>query len=267
MKKHLKNSIAAVAMLAGGATAALADQTYTLDPMAVSTQSAGGGLFATQFGAPSAIIAPKNTGFVAAQLVDPRGGIKGSDKDGDISFGYTLGNPVSGVGVMLGMDITSVKADKDFGDSGSFSLTLSRMLHAGPNSVTFGAITGSGLGGWGSQKNNERASAYVTQMRFYDMGGKTLPVMWTLGYGQDAKYVGNGTSTKEDGFFWAFGVGATDFMSVSMSGTENQANFGLGFRIPGVDGLSMSLGQYDITNNTNRTQTALSVAYSMKFGK
>lgn len=264
--KSITTSIAAVAIVAAGASAALADSTVYTDPITLSTQSAGGGLFATQFGAPSAIIAPKNTGFVAAQLVDPRGGIKGADKDGDISFGYTLGNPVSGVGVQLGLDITSVKTDKHFGDSGSFSIAFSRLLTAGPNSVTFGAISGSGLGAWGAQKGNESASIYVTQMRFYETGGKTLPVMWTLGYGSEAKYVGGAKGT-DPGAFWALGVGATDFMSISLSGTEKQVNAGIGLRIPGVEGLSMSLGQYDIANKTKRTQTAFSVSYSMQFGK
>ncbi|MCT4557672.1 MAG: hypothetical protein N4A61_06390 [Pelagimonas sp.] len=234
--------------------------------MVLSTQSAQGGLFASQFGAPSAITAPKNTGYVALTGTNPRGGIKGNPGDGDLSFGYALGNPVSGVGVTVGVDVTGLEP---FGDSGSFSLTFSRLLHAGQNSVTFGAISGSGIGGWGDQKGNERGSIFFTHMTQLQMGETAVPFMATLGYGQDAKFkggTGKNRAKKENGVFWAMGVGVTDFMSFSLSGTDNQVNAGVGLRIPGVDGLSVSLGQYDLANKHDRTQTALTVSYAYRFG-
>ena len=81
-----------------------------------------------------------------------------------------------------------------------------------------------------------------------------------------AASVGNGTGNKEDGVFWGMGVGVAEFMSFSVSGTENQVNAGVGLRIPGVDGLNITVGQYDVSNKHKRTQTAISVSYSIRFG-
>jgi hypothetical protein len=252
--------------LAPVAAAAEAPLSFGSD-YALSTQGSGGGLFATLFGTNSAIISPKNTGSVIVTWVDPSQGVAGRGSDGDISLSYTLGNPVSGVGVEMGLDITSISTN-DFGDSGSFSLTFSRLIAVGNNSATFIGLSGSGLGGWGEDANNERGSIMVTQLRALPTGGgRTVPFIWTLGYGTEVKY--NDTNPfrpKEDGFYWGMGVGMTDWLSGSVSGTENQVNVGFGLRIPGVDGLEMSVGQYDVFDNNDRTQTAVSVKYSYQFG-
>lgn len=229
-----------------------------------SERNGGSGLFATQFGTPSAITAPKGTVYAAAIYVTPRAGIAGNGGDGDLSFGVAAGNPVSGIGLNFGLDITGIDP---LADAGSLSITASRLLVAGERSVTFGALSGSGLAGWGVQSGQERFSGLITQWRSLNFGAQEVPFMWTIGYGQDAKYVGNGNTNKTDGVFWGAGIGVTDFLSFSLSGTDNQLNTGVGLRIPGVDGLGVTVGVYDVTDEHNRQQTSISVSYSTNFLK
>jgi len=83
-------------------------------------------------------------------------------------------------------------------------------------------------------------------------------VQLTLGYSNQASRAGiNGLN--EDGFFAGVGLGVTENLAISMSANETALNLGATATIPGVDGLSISAGVYDVTDNTNRQQFALTV--------
>lgn len=187
MKSDLNKVVGLALLLGTVSTSALADghsSTTTRD-------------FVTLFGAPSAIPAPLGTGYAALTYVTPREGISGKTADADVSVGFAVGNPVNGIGLTFGADVTGLDP---FGDAGSFSVQGSRLLGITETTATFGAISYSGFGGWGAQQGQEKLSMYVTT--FGTVGSANpAPYLVTVGYGQDAQYTGFGTGVLEDSFF------------------------------------------------------------------
>jgi len=58
------------------------------------------------------------------------------------------------------------------------------------------------------------------------------------------------------------GFGLTENLSASLSVSETTVNIGATATIPGVDGLAITAGFYDVADNAERQQFALSVGYS-----
>lgn len=215
----------------------------------------------TMFGADAAFLLPKGNMYFAGTLTDPRGGIAGADMDGSLAFGAGFGNPIDAVGVQVDVNITGTDP---LGDSGGLGLKLGRALVLQPNHVIFGSVAASNLAPWGdAAAGDTRWNVTVSGMTQID--GPTLihPVMWTVGYGSDAVLVTPGSSTTEEGFFAGVGIGVTKYLGVAVSGTENQLNAGIGLKVPGVEGLNVSFGVNDITDNMERKQKILSVSYSI----
>ncbi|MBP0483461.1 hypothetical protein [Sagittula salina] len=262
MKKLLTASTAALAIAVALSSSVMAE-TAAQGDYVLSTQSAGGPLFASIFGAPSAMTPPARTAFVSVSGANPRDGVQGNGWDYDMSYGYGFGNPFTAVGGMISLDITGTQP---YADAGSFSLAFSRAVAITQNSVTFVGVSGSGLGAWapsGVSAAKPAAAAMVSQ--YLTLGPSGYPVTWTVGYGERSNYVGS-TGLKDDGAFWGVGVGATSFMSLSVSGTENQVNAGANLAVPGLDGLSLAVGRYDLADKTDRQQDAFTISYSMKLG-
>ncbi|MCP3972035.1 MAG: hypothetical protein GY717_17260 [Rhodobacteraceae bacterium] len=159
-----------------------------------------------------------------------------------------------------GVDITGLDP---LGDAGSFSLQASRLLGITENSATFLGASYSGLLGWGAGADQEKASVYLTHFRTFDLGGSPVPVLGTIGYGQNVRYTGYNTGVMENGLFWGAGVGVSSFLSASLSGTDNQLNAGVGIRIPGLERVSISAGYYDVTDNVGRRQASVTVGYGI----
>ena len=227
--------------------------------VAVATPQPGKA-FPAIFGANSAIPAPGGTAYGALTYATPRAGVSGAGGDGDLALGYVFGNPVTGLSVTTGLNITSLDG---FGDDGSVDISVARMLRAGGNSATFlGAAAGNILA-WGSAKTSGEAySAYVSHMVGFKTATGEVPVQFTLGYGDNTTVEDNGSGLTREGFFVGMGVGLTRTLSASISATETQANIGIAMSVPQVPGLGLSLGVYDVTDNTNRQQTALTVGFS-----
>jgi hypothetical protein len=216
----------------------------------------------TMFGAGTAFTLPQGDGFIGATIVDPRGGVQGSGSDGDLAFGAGFGNPFKSVGFEVDVNVTSLK--DNFADSGSLTLKASRALFAQPNHVVFGSISAANLGAWGEAKASDE-SFNLTFSGITQIDGYTLihPLMWTLGYGSDPVLITAGSSQTEEGIFAGLGLGITEYFGISLSVTENQLNSGVGFKIPGLDGVSISYGINDITDNMERKQQTLSISYSL----
>lgn len=246
--------------LAGGvfcATMGQAEQALTFGDPVLSTQSAVGKAFPGVFGASNAFIAPGGTVYGSVTYVTPRGGIEGNGADGDMSLGMAFGNPIDAVGVSVGVDITSVDAD-DFGDSGGFAVSASRALSVSAGSATFAGLSASNLGAWGdSTADDEKYAAYVSHLT----SAGSLPLMITGGYmtdnTRDVK-----TGVLDDGAFLGMGLGLTQNLAASVSATETQMNLGMSATVPGLNGVSISTGVYDVTDNTNRRQFALTVGFA-----
>lgn len=208
------------------------------------------------FGAPSAVAARANSGFIGATYANPRGGVAGSGGDGDLVAGYSVGNPLDAVSLTLGLALTGIDP---LGDAGSFSLSASRLLRAGGNSATFVGFSASNLLPWGVNKGRpEMYSLYLSHLMGLDMTGYEVPVQFTVGYGTDSTRDGAGSGTLSDGAFVGVGAGLTENLSGSISATKTQLNAGMTYSIADT-GISLSIGAMDVTNNTERRQISLSV--------
>lgn len=217
----------------------------------------------TMFGADTAMPIPRGDVFFGLTYTTPRGGVKGRGGDGDLSFGAGFGSPIDAIGFQATANITSVHPS-DFGDSGSFGFKAARALILQPNHVVFGAISAGNVGAWGDGKGSD-ATWNVTVSGITQIDGAALihPVMWTIGYGSDAVLSTAGSSQTEAGLFGGVGIGVTRNIGFSVSATKSQLNAGIGFSIPGLDGVNVSYGINDIANNMKRRQQTLSISYNI----
>ena len=254
---HLKTTTAvAVIAAATVATTAFGGNTAPATPVAAPDRIFA---FPSVFGVATAVPPADGTRYVALTYATPRGGIAGGSADGELAFGYTLGSPVRNVSATIGANITSLT--DDFGDSGNFNLSLSRMVATGSRSATFVGLSVGKLGGWGdAAAENEAYSVQVSHL--VGVGASDTPVQLTLGYGNQTTLSDDGLGTLDDGFFYGVGVGVTEALSLSLSGTETQFNLGATANIAAFDGLSVTAGVYDVTENVSRRQVSLTVGYS-----
>lgn len=230
-------------------------------PMAASAQDVASGsinAFPTIFGANSAFPAPSNTGFAALTFANPRvGAFPGSD--GELTFGYTFGSPISGVSVTAGVNVLSL--EDNFADSGDLFLSVARSIGQNEYGATMIGASFDDLLGWGAASGgSESYSVYVSHLTSLG-AGRDVPVQFTFGYGNETTVADDGTGAVGDGFFAGVGVGVAESLAVSMSLTETSLNIGATASIPAVDGLSVTAGFYDVTDNTDRQQFALTVGF------
>ena len=257
--------LVAAALCALAATSAQADGYGTAEVAPLVVPPAASPVPALAFpaisGVASAIPAPSGTAFVGVTYVNPRDGISGRGGDGDMSLGYTFGSPVDNLSVTLAANILGLDP---FGDSGEFYVGVSRMLRAGGNSATFIGASSNGWGAWGDAEGKPLSnSVYVSHLvAFPTAGGGELPVQFTLGYGDNTTLSETGNGQVDGGVFYGVGVGLTQNLSASLSGTETQLNMGLGLTVPGVPGLGISAGMLDVTDNTNRQQFSLTATFA-----
>ena len=248
-------------LIAGSTSVALAGGLAVPQPITSPVAGADvGRAFPAIFGAASAVAPSGGTGYVALTYVDPRGGIDGEDGDGDLSVGYTLGNPVTGVSVSFGVTATGLDP---FGDSGSVNVSASRLLRAGGTSATFLGASAGGLLAWGDADDDDpTGSVYVSHLMGVQTGGGEIPMQFTLGYGQDTTYEDDGSGILDDGLFAGLGIGLGQNLSASISATETQINLGATVTVPAVSGLALTAGVYDVTDNTERQQVSLTAAFA-----
>lgn len=263
LKSFLNNTTVAALAVAGLSTSAFAggvDPVVVVPaPMMPTVSATSNKAFPAIFGAASAIPAPGGTGYAALTFASPRGGVPGADADGDLSLGYTIGNPLDAVSLTFGVNLNSLT--DSFGDSGNFNLSLSRAVNIGETSATFVGVSAGKVGAWGDDAGDEEAlSAYVSHLAAFGAGD--TPVQFTVGYGNQTTLSDDGLGTIDEGFFYGVGVGVSETISVSLSGTETQLNVGGTVLVPAVSGLSVSAGVYDVTDNASRQQVSLSVGFS-----
>ena len=215
--------------------------------------------FPSIFGVPSAVAPKSKSFFFGATYATPRAGVSGAGGDGDLVAGYTIGNPIDAVSITFGLAVTGVDP---LGDAGALSISASRLLQASGNSATFLGFSVSNVLPWGVNKNrDEMYSFYASHRVGATLGGKEIPLQFTIGYGTDTIRDGSGTGVTSDGAFIGMGIGLTNALSGSISATETQVNAGMTFLVPDA-GVSMTLGVMDVFDNTDRQQVAFSVGMS-----
>lgn len=252
--------LVAVAFLLGAGTA-LADGVNTSDLSQLVPAERGIDLaFPAIFGAASAIPAPGGTGYVALTYATPRNGIKGNGGDGDLVAGYTIGNPVDAISLSFGVAITGLDP---FGDSGSFSVTASRMITASDHSATFLGASVLGIGSWGDARaDGEAVNVFASHLTSLPMDGMDIPVQLTVGYGTRTTLDNDGSGRVDNGPFYGIGIGVFEPLAISLSGTTSQLNLGAVLYIREIEGLSVVAGVFDVFDNTDRQQATLTVAYA-----
>lgn len=216
--------------------------------------------FPTVFGAASAVASPGGTGFVALSYVNPREGIANRGGDGDLSFGYTIGNPVDAVSATIAVNILGLEP---FADSGNLSVSLSRMLRAGGNSATFLSLAAGDLLGWGDAEGGSPVYSITGShlLAITTASGLEIPMQFSLGYGNETTLSDDGRGLISQGAYVGFGVGVTENLAASLSATETQLNVGFSLTIPEIPGLGVSVGMFDVTDNTSRQQLSLGVSF------
>lgn len=215
--------------------------------------------FPSTFGVPTAVAPKPRTAFVGATFVNPRGGLSGSGRDGDIVAGYSIGNPIDAASLTFGVALTGIDP---LGDAGAFSLSASRLLRAGGTSATYFGASASNLAAWGASADRSEAySAYVSHLVGVRVGAAIeVPMQFTIGVGTDVTREEGGTSGLSDGLFAGIGVGVTEHISTSLSATQTQVNMGATISLPSA-GVSATVGLLDVTDNTDRRQFSLSVGF------
>ena len=264
----MKNSIGAI-LLGGvfiaGASAAQANGVGAgelgITPLVVPAERTTQLAFPSVFGVASAVAAPGGSGFAALSYVNPRGGVTGSDGDGDFSFGYTVGNPIEGVSATVAVNILGLDP---FGESGTLSVNFSRLLRAGGNSATFVGLAAGNFLGWGDAENNDTTYTIAAShlVGITTAGGVEIPMQVSVGYGNESTLSDDGLGVAGPGAFIGLGVGVTETLSASLSATQTQLNVGFSLSVPQVPGLGLSLGMFDVTDNTNRQQVSLGASFS-----
>jgi len=240
-----------------GAGAGAAFGNPVVQPIESGTQLA----FPGMFGVASAVAAPAGAGFVAFSYVNPRGGVRGSDGDGDLAFGYTVGNPIDAVSATVSVNILGLQP---FADSGNVSVSFSRLLRAGGNSATFLGLGSGNLLGWGAARRN--ATTYtLTASHLVGLttaSGLEIPLQVSVGYGNRTTLSTDGRGTIGPGAYVGLGVGVTESLSASISATRTQINMGFALNVSEVPGLGLSLGVFDVANKTNRQQLSLGASFA-----
>lgn len=264
MKKSISAILVSGFVLGAAGTASatgLGAGDLTVAPPVVGATSPTQLAFPGVFGVASAIAAPSGSGFAALSYVDPRGGVAGSDADGDFSIGYTIGNPVEAVSVTGSINVLGLEP---FGDSGTLAVSISRLLRAGGNSATFAAIAAGNLMGWGDAKNNRETYTFAVShlVGISTASGVEVPVQVAVGYGNQSTLSDDGRGVSGPGAFIGVGVGVTEALSASLSATETQLNVGFSLSIPALPGLGVSFGMFDVTDNTSRQQLSLGASFS-----
>ena len=232
-----------------------------ITPLVVPAERTTQLAFPSVFGVASAVAAPGGSGFAALSYVNPRGGVAGSDGDGDLSFGYTVGNPIDAVSATVAVNILGLEP---FGESGTLSVNFSRLLRAGGNSVTFVGLAAGNLLGWGDAENNDTTYTIAAShlVAIPTAGGVEIPMQISVGYGNETTLSDDGRGVAGEGAFIGLGVGVTETLSASLSATETQLNVGFSLSVPQLPGLGLSLGMFDVTDNTNRQQVSFGASFS-----
>lgn len=227
-----------------------------IQPSGVTTALA----FPSVFGIASAVASPGGSGFVALSYVNPRGGVENAGGDGDMAFGYSIGNPVEYVGATISVNVLGLEP---FADSGNVSVSVSRLLRAGGSSATFIGLGVGDLLDWGDANGGSPVytltGSHIWSLR--GTGGVEVPMQVSLGYGSSTTLSDDGRGGISQGGYVGFGVGVTPSLAVSVSATETQLNIGASLSVLDVPGLGFSFGVFDVADNTNRQQLSLGVSF------
>ncbi|WP_145109331.1 hypothetical protein ACN9JG_21045 (plasmid) [Cereibacter azotoformans] len=209
----------------------------------------------TMQGIGSGTVAPGGTIFGSISGTDKRVDTGGDDVDGSLSFGAGFGDAATGIGMQASLNVTSVE-DRDFGDSGFLSLKFGRRI-GDPDLNLHAAIGFDNVATWGDASDNS-VETTVALTKFGRLGGSWgKPYMVTLGVGSHAR-------DDDPGLIAGFGLGLTEHLGASISYSGDYANIGLGVKVPGVKGVSVSLTCNDVFDEEDSRRATLSLSFALR---
>lgn len=211
--------------------------------------------FAVIQGVASAPTLPKGAAFASVSGTDSRDGKGGID--GSLAFGLGFGDANKAIGAQIVASITSADP-KDFGDSGSFSLKVSRVLPEALGRGTIG-VTVDNLAPWGDVVGEDvkTSVAWTTAKQFSLANGKRMPVIFNLGMASETDHNDSWTP------FAAVGLGISDTVTLTMAHNGDYAIFGASARLPWIENLSVSASLLDAFDQRDERRMTLTVSYAV----
>jgi hypothetical protein len=181
-------------------------------------------------GAPSAFGLSGGVGAVSltGSYGKPRGGVGVTRFDASTAFGVGFGDPVDGVGVQVGVNITSFRK---FGDSGYFTAGVHKMFQLSDAGVYSIGINIENIATWGDAKQS-KLGANVIGSYMTSINGQ----LGLITVGATNAVLGN----KPTGIF-AVGMGVTETSSIALSQLGNRSTLGYTIAPSGLSGTSVNL--------------------------
>jgi len=165
-----------------------------------------------------------------------------------VAFGF--GDPVSAVGVELGLVLSSFR---DFGASGFLTVGVNRQF-AFEGGVTSINVSASNLAAWGDAENNDVSYSVVGSVA-YALGN--TPMVTTLGYGTS---YGTGFGFSEDdcyveceGIVFGIGAGISETWAISAGVVGDHSILGATYFPATVEGLSANIWVRDADDSDSAT--------------
>jgi hypothetical protein len=181
----------------------------------------------------------------------------GTGIDGSFAFGVGFGDAKTALGGQIVANITSSNPS-DFGDSGSLSLKVSRMLPEQFGSASIGA-TFDNLAPWGDVVGQDvKTSLALTFARNIPLAGsgQAMPILLNFGAASETSYRNDWTA------FAAIGLGLSENLSITLAHNGDYEILGLATRLPAVDNLSLSVSLLDALDRKDDRRLSISASYA-----
>lgn len=242
--------ILVAASLCGASTAAAGGLSFTDQPAPKNV---------TLLGIESATVAPHGMIFGALSGTTRRSSTV-DKSDGSFQLGVGLGNAERGIGVRIGAVTTPLS--NGFGDTGYFTVKLSRRIVAGRMPTYLGLSVGR-LARWGNTAGVDTGATLVvtsfSQVRFAP-GGESYPVMFSLGGGTNIR-----KNSTHPGAFAGVGIGLSRNVGASLSWSGDYFDLGTAFRFDGLPNLGFTVEVDDVFDQrSSRRLTGALVWYLPK---
>lgn len=204
----------------------------------------------------SGIVAPHGTVFVSVNGTTGRADLGTDTPDGSLAFGVGLGDATKTVGVQVTGTVSSLtdRGDAQALEAGAVGLKFSRAITAS----TFAGVAFDNVFGFGGEADEPvKTTLAVTHFRDVQIGSESYPLMLTAGYGTHVREFG-----EEPGVLLGAGMGITEHTGVSISTNTDYVNLGVGMKVPGVNGLSVSATLVDAFDQEDETVGQFAISYS-----
>lgn len=193
---------------------------------------------------------------VSGSYGSSRGGPDDTRFDASTALTLGFGNPVTGVGLQGGVNLTSFR---NFGASGFFTLGAHKMFQTSGKGIYSVALTGSQIAPWGDSADQEIAMQIVGSY-LTSVGGRLA--LFTLGAGNDSD-----GENSVIGMIGA-GIGITDRVAVSVGQVDQRTSLGLTFSPDYFAGNSVSVSlNYDRVEDDTKLTVDLGRVFALMGGR